>query len=146
MILLGSMAKAARLRGYHRQVLGSATRGLRLTAAFFANCWLVAACAADPSAAPPKPWTGFFHPPPKPGASITNGKQCDCRACDPAACCTADDLESTEAAPPECSGSYEFSEKCGIQVRSCTPRCYSHVWRIPKQQSCSDGRPLVCCD
>jgi hypothetical protein len=103
-------------------------------------------CSAEPNAAPPRPWTGFFHPPPKPGDSITNRKQCSCRACDPAACCAAEDLESTEAASTECSGSYEFSEKCGIQIKSCTPRCYSHVWRVPNQESCSQSRPPVCCD
>ena len=127
-------------------MLGSATRGLRLTAGFLVGCQLVCACSTEPGAAPPQPRNGFFHPPPKPGDSITNGKQCDCRACDPAACCTAADLESTATASPECNNSYEFSEKCGIQVKSCTPRCYSHVWRVPKQQSCSDARPLVCCN
>jgi hypothetical protein len=125
-------------------LLGPPTRWLRLAAGFLVH--LACGCSAEPSATPPKPWTGFFHPPPKPGDSITSRKQCSCRACDPAACCAADDLESTESAAPECSGSYEFSDKCGIQVKSCTPRCYSHVWRIPKQESCNDERPLVCCD
>jgi hypothetical protein len=141
MILLGSMAKAKRRGGYHGQVLGLASRCLRLMAAFCA-----CACAAEPASPPPRPWTGFFHPPPKPGDSITSRKQCSCRACDPAACCSAEHLESGEAASPECSKSYDFPEQCGIKVQSCTPRCYSHVWRVPKQASCSDSRPLVCCD
>jgi hypothetical protein len=123
------------------------TPWLRLAAGFSTSflLGLAAGCSAEPSATPPKPWTGFFHPPPKPGDSITNRKQCSCRACDPAACCAADDLEDSEAEAAECRSSYEFSDKCGIQVKSCTPRCYSHVWRIPKQESCSDSQPLVCC-
>lgn len=106
---------------------------------------VLAACGPEPSSAPPRPWTGFFHPPPKPGGSITNTQQCECRACDPSSCCSAEETESTAAASPECNQSYDFSDKCGITVQTCTPRCYTHVWRIPKQESCSDSRPLACC-
>ena len=107
---------------------------------------LIAACGHEPTSPPPQPWTGFFHPPPKPGASIGASQQCTCRACDPGNCCAAEQTESTAVAPPECSSSYEFSEKCGITVQTCTPRCYQHIWRIPKQESCSQNRPLVCCE
>jgi hypothetical protein len=107
---------------------------------------LAAGCASEPAQPPPQPWTGFFHPPsPKPGGSITNTKQCECRACDPASCCGAEQTESTAAAPPECNKSYDFPEKCGITVQTCTPRCYQHVWRVSKQESCDASRPLVCC-
>lgn len=107
-----------------------------------------AGCAADPPATGPESWKGFFHPAPLPGESIRNGKQCDCRACDPASCCGAEQTESTGALPPECnsSGNYEFSEKCGITVQTCTPRCYPHVWRVGKLESCSASKPLICCD
>jgi hypothetical protein len=103
------------------------------------------ACAGQPNSPPPQPWTGFFHPPGKPGGSISNTKLCECRACDPGSCCSAEQTESTTAASPECNTSYDFSEKCGITVQTCTPRCYSHVWRIPKQESCTTALPLVCC-
>jgi hypothetical protein len=109
---------------------------------------LACACAGGPrpTSPSPQPWSGFFHPPShKPGGSITNWQQCDCRACDPSSCCGAEHTESTGAAAPECNANdYDFSE-CGITVQTCTPRCYSHVWRMPKHQSCSADRPLVCC-
>lgn len=106
-------------------------------------------CASEaPSAAtaPTAAWTGFFHPPGPPGGSITNTRQCECRACEPESCCRAEHAESSDPPPPECNSSYEFSEKCGIQVQTCTPRCYLHVWRIAKQESCAASRPLVCCE
>jgi hypothetical protein len=110
--------------------------------AWFCAC----ACGPEPTSPPPQPWTGFFHPPGKPGGSITNFKQCECRACDPSSCCSAEKTENVETAGPECqTNDYNFSDKCGITVQTCTPRCYSHVWRIPKQESCSADLPLVCC-
>jgi hypothetical protein len=122
-------------RGYHGQVLRPSVILLILATA----------CGSQPSSQAPQPWTGFFHPPAKPGGSITNTKQCECRACDPSNCCSAEKTESTAAASPECNKSYEFSEQCGITVQTCTPRCYSHVWRVSKQASCSEPRPLACC-
>ncbi len=108
--------------------------------------WLVSGCAGEPARPPPEAWSGFFHPPPKPGASISNTKQCTCRACDPASCCGAEQTESLGPTPAECNSSYTFSEKCGITVQTCTPRCYSQVWRVGNQESCSASRPLVCCE
>ena len=104
-----------------------------------------AGCAGE-SASPQPAWTGDFHPPGKPGGSITNFKQCECRACDPGSCCSAEKTENVGTAPAECNSSFTFSEKCGITVNTCTPRCYSHVWRIAKQESCDVSRPLVCCE
>jgi hypothetical protein len=107
---------------------------------------LALSCASGPPSSPPPVWTGDFHPPAKPGSSITNTKQCECRACDPADCCSAERTESTAQAPAECNGSYTFSDKCGITVNTCTPRCYSQVWRIGIRESCDVSRPLVCCE
>jgi hypothetical protein len=107
----------------------------------------LAGCSGEPTP-PPQPWPGFFHPPPKPGQSITGTKQCECRACEPASCCSAEQTELSGPAPAECTkadGDYVFSEECGIRVETCTPRCYSKVWRVPKQESCEGSRPLVCC-
>jgi hypothetical protein len=103
-------------------------------------------CATDAPSATAGTWTGVFHPPGPPGSSITATQQCECRACDPESCCRADRTESVQAATADCNSSYEFSEKCGIQVQTCTPRCYSHVWRIGKRESCAASRPLVCCE
>jgi hypothetical protein len=103
-------------------------------------------CASDAQSPPPAAWIGTFHPPGPPGGSITNTQQCECRACDPASCCRAEQTESSREAAPECNGSYTFSDKCGIQVQTCTPRCYSHVWRVGKRESCAASRPLVCCE
>lgn len=105
-------------------------------------------CAADAPATGPESWKGFFHPAPLPGESIRNGKQCECRACDPSSCCGAEQTENSGVTPAECNslGNYEFSDKCGITVQTCTPRCYPHVWRVGKLESCSASKPLVCCD
>jgi hypothetical protein len=107
---------------------------------------LVVACAGGAPSASPPAWHGDFHPPGKPGGSIMNTQQCECRACDPSNCCGAEHTENAGTPPPECSSSYTFSEKCGMTVNTCTPRCYSKVWRISKQESCETSRPLVCCE
>jgi hypothetical protein len=109
---------------------------------------LVSAGCGGEATPPPQPWKGFFHPPPKPGQSITGTKQCECRACEPESCCSAEQTELSGPAPAECTradGDYVFSEECGIRVETCTPRCYPKVWRVPKQESCEDSRPSVCC-
>jgi hypothetical protein len=117
---------------------------LRLSSALLLAAGL--SCASGTFKSPPLVYSGEFHPPPKPGSSIANTKQCECRACDPADCCGAERTENTAAAPAECNSSYNFSEKCGITVNTCTPRCYSQVWRVPNQDSCEASRPLVCCE
>ncbi len=106
----------------------------------------LSACTSQPKAPAQPAWTGFFHPPAKPGGSVTNTKQCECRACDPTSCCSAEKTEVTGPASAECSQSYTFPESCGITVQTCTPRCYSHVWRLSKQESCDAARPLACCE
>lgn len=126
---------------FPRELFGSAGWPLGLAALLFAS-----GCSADVKPAPAPAWSGTFHPPGPPGGSITNTQKCECRACDPASCCHAEQTESTEAAGEDCNGSYTFSESCGIKVQTCTPRCYVHVWRIGKRESCRDSRPLVCCE
>lgn len=132
-------------RGYHGKVPHSSP----LLHVVGALLLALGACTGEPPPPSPQAWTGFFHPPGKPGGSITNTKQCDCQACDPSSCCSAEQTELSGPPPAECSNtgdSYVFSEKCGITVQTCTPRCYSHVWRVGKQESCGTSRPLVCCN
>jgi len=87
--------------------------------------------------------TGVFHPPPKPGASISQTRMCECKACEPSNCCDGPDEDS----PPEvCGSSYDFSQgSCGIQVRSCAARCTREVWRVNSAEACDTKRPLSCC-
>lgn len=97
---------------------------------------------------PAQPPPAFFHPPPKPGQSITHTQQCECRACDPESCCQAAQTELSGAPPAECTRpgpDYVFSEECGIRIQTCKPRCYSKVWRVAKGESCEASRPLICC-
>ena len=103
-------------------------------------------CASEGSSQAPQAWSGFLHPPGPPGGSINNTKQCECRACDPASCCSAEKTESLPAASANCNDDYTFSEQCGMKIQTCTPRCYSHVWRVGKRESCEASRPLVCCE
>ncbi|HEY6077181.1 MAG TPA: hypothetical protein VIW29_00165 [Polyangiaceae bacterium] len=134
------------MRSIARASRSPLTRSVRALAFAVASAPLslaIVACGAEPQPQP-QPWSGFFHPPPKPGASIDT-KQCSCRACDPDSCCQAEQTETAQAPPPECNTSYDFPESCGVVVQSCTPRCYSHVWRVKNQQSCETDRPLVCC-
>ena len=132
-------------RGYHEPVPRRTVPDSLRTLTALAVC-LIAGCAGEAPPPSPQAWTGFFHPPPKPGASITDSKQCSCRACDPASCCGAEQTESLGPAPAECNDSYTFSETCGITVQTCTPRCYSQVWRVRNHESCNVSRPLVCCE
>ena len=107
---------------------------------------LGAACDRKPAGDPEvgicggKPCPG----PRPPGGSIANTKMCSCRACAPERCCN--DLEYTDepSGPTTCSDSYDFAEGCGMQVKSCTPRCFDHVWRVKNDQSCED-KPGACC-
>jgi hypothetical protein len=134
-------------RGYHRYVARALVPPMAWAQAALSACLSLTGCASgDRPPPPPQAWTGFFHPPPPPGASIGNSKQCACRACEPDSCCGAEQTETQGPAPAECNGSYTFSEKCGITVQTCTPRCYSHVWRVGNQESCSTSRPLICCE
>jgi hypothetical protein len=79
--------------------------------------------------------------PPKPGSSITHTKMCECQACEPAACCQGTEYE--EPSGEKCD-SYDFTQACGMSVRSCKSRCFLHVWRVKQTESC-DERPSACC-
>ncbi|MBI4951753.1 MAG: hypothetical protein HY908_06940 [Myxococcales bacterium] len=87
-----------------------------------------------------------------PGASIGNSKMCKCRACAPARCCTDTEYTDDDAgapgaddAGPNCTQSYDFDERCALQVKSCAPRCHEHVWRVKKDESCEAKNPAECC-
>jgi len=114
---------------------------------FGVSTWLALAtsCSARPVTNGPVFGTGVFHPPPKPGDSISHTQMCECKACDPTACC-----DGPEDDPPakDCGDSYDFSANpsCGgIAVRSCTSRCTRQIWRVHTGESCSAKRPPTCC-
>ena len=88
--------------------------------------------------------TGVFHPPPKPGASISQTRMCECKACEPSNCCEGPE---DDAPPASCRESYDFStnEACGISIRSCASRCAREVWRVNNGEECDARRPLSCC-
>jgi len=131
--------------GYHQRVLRRDLFRRASLALVIAAAVVGSACKSEAPPPPPLAWAGTLHPPGPPGGSITNTQQCECRACDPESCCNAEQTDSQRDTSDECNSSYTFSEKCGIKVQTCTPRCYSHVWRIGKRESCSASRPLVCC-
>jgi len=66
--------------------------------------------------------TGVFHPPPKPGASISQTRMCDCQACAPRACCDGPEDDAPNAS---CGQNHDFTgyEDCTISIRSCASRC-----------------------
>lgn len=106
---------------------------------------LAAACSGPPVTAGPLFGTGVFHPPPKPGDSISHTQMCECKACEPTSCC---DGPEDDPPPEACGDSYDFSanSSCGgIAVRSCQSRCTRQIWRVHDGQSCVSKRPLGCC-
>jgi len=105
---------------------------------------LLAGCGSSLRSKPsPLFGTGVFHPPPKPGASISQTRMCECKACEPSKCCEGPD----EDAPTPTCNSYDFSDPAcgGISISSCTSRCTRQVWRVRTDEACSDKRPLTCC-
>lgn len=131
----------------HRSfILRSSWRGA-LRVAVLAIVLTPMAGACSPPAQEPGPLfgTGVFHPPPKPGASITQTQMCECKTCDPAACCEGPDEDEV---PKNCGDSYDFSSNpsCGgLAVKSCSSRCTQQVWRVQNGQSCGSRRPESCC-
>jgi len=87
---------------------------------------------------------GVFHPPPKPGASISQTRMCECKACEPSNCC---DGPEDDAPPATCGSGDDFSsnDACGLAVRSCTSRCTREVWRVNNAETCAAKRPVSCC-
>src|SRR3954468_18090951 len=69
-----------------------------------------ASCSSRPGVDAPLFGSGVFHPPPKPGASISQTRMCECVACEPRSCCGgAEDDEP----PPTCNTeNYVFDPRC----------------------------------
>ncbi len=106
---------------------------------------LAAACSTRPNVDErPLFGTGVFHPPPKPGASISQTRMCECKACEPSNCC---DGPEDDTLPTSCGDRYDFSvnEACGISVRRCSSRCTREVWRVNSTEACAAKRPGSCC-
>jgi hypothetical protein len=106
---------------------------------------ILAGCGSRPAASErPLFGTGVFHPPPKPGASISQTRMCECKACEPSSCCDGPDDDTPAQA---CGEDYDFSRNkaCGISVRSCTSRCTREVWRVNSAEPCAAKRPESCC-
>jgi hypothetical protein len=69
---------------------------------------------------------------------------CSYTACPVRRCCGG---ETREAQRGECKDSHDFSSAgCGLDVQSCTGRCYDEIWRIRLDQSCEASRPSACCE
>jgi hypothetical protein len=71
---------------------------------------LSAGCSGPPVRNGPLFGTGVFHPPPKPGDSISHTLMCECKACEPSSCC---DGPEDDAPPESCGDSYDFSSNPG---------------------------------
>lgn len=103
----------------------------------------VAGCGSRPGVDGPLFGTGVLHPPPKPGASISQTRMCECTACEPSNCCEGPEDEGTAAT---CGQGYDFSDPaCGISIRSCASRCAREVWRVKNGEDCAVRRPASCC-
>jgi hypothetical protein len=104
---------------------------------------ILAGCGSRPSADAPLFGTGMFHPPPKPGASISQTRMCECIACEPSSCCEGPEDDEP---PPSCNtSSYVFDSRCEPSIRSCTSRCAREVWRVKSGEGCATRRPASCC-
>jgi|GEM_PF-2796495 len=115
----------------------------RLVRASLTLAFILAGCGSRPGVDGPLFGTGEFHPPPKPGASISQTRMCECTACAPSNCC---DGPEDDAPPATCRDSYDFSDPaCGVAIRSCASRCAREVWRVKNSEECADKRPASCC-
>jgi hypothetical protein len=105
---------------------------------------MAASCRTPPLANQPLFGSGVFHPPPKPGDSISHTQMCECQACE-AGCCDGPD---DDAAPEVCGNGadFTFNATCqGLSVRSCASRCMRQVWRVHDGEACRARRPFTCC-
>jgi hypothetical protein len=115
----------------------------RLLRASLTFCLIFAGCGGGAGVEGPQFGTGVLHPPPKPGASISQTRMCECTACAPKDCC---DGPEDDALPATCRDSYDFSDPaCGVSVRSCASRCAREVWRVKNGEECAAKRPASCC-
>lgn len=105
---------------------------------------ILPSCSATPQSESPLFGTGIFHPPPKPGASISQTRMCECVACAPRDCCAGGEDEEATAT---CVSSADSSEQslCPDSIRSCTSRCAREVWRVKVGEECASKRPTSCC-
>src|SRR6478609_9084866 len=128
----------------------------RIKREMLSPCWLspciplifaviLPSCGTRPPSEGPLFGTGVFHPPPKPGASISQTRMCECKACEPSNCCDGPDEDDTP--PASCGSSYDFSDNewCGTSIHSCTSRCAREVWRVSNSEACEVKRPASCC-
>jgi len=116
----------------------------RLLGVLLTLAMILAGCGTPKASGSPLFGTGVFHPPPKPGASISQTRMCECKACEPSNCCDGPDDDTP---PATCRESYDFSNPaCGISIRSCASRCAREVWRVNNGEACDAKRPVSCCD
>jgi hypothetical protein len=107
---------------------------------------LANACGGPAHDTAPLFGTGVFHPPPKPGDSISHSQMCECKVCDPANCC---DGPEDDAPAAQCGDSYDFSANAacgGLSIKSCASRCTREIWRVHVGQACAEKRPETCCN
>ena len=119
---------------------------LTMFCALIALTAITTACSGPPVSQGPLFGTGVFHPPPKPGDSISQTRMCECKACEPSNCC---DGPEDDAPPVSCGDSYDFTanEACGgLSVKSCASRCTRQIWRVHAGEECSSKRPQGCCE
>ena len=129
--------------GFRKEMLPLLRRLLVISCIFAA---ILGGCASRPPLDQgPLFGTGVFHPPPKPGTSISQTRMCECKACEPRNCCDGPDEDDTP--PASCGSSYDFSDNewCGTSIHSCTSRCAREVWRVSNSEACEVKRPASCC-
>lgn len=120
-------------------------RALRGVIAAIVLIPVASACSGPARESGPLFGSGVFHPPPKPGDSISHSQMCACKTCNPSACC---DGPEDDAPPTSCGDSYDFSSNpsCGgLAVKSCSSRCTQQVWRVQSGRDCAEKRPSSCC-
>lgn len=101
------------------------------------------ACASHPHDNGPLFGTGILHPPPKPGASISQTRMCECQACAPRSCCEGPEDDAPSASCGQ--DGFEGGDECTISVRSCVSRCIREVWRVNQGEDCASKQPESCC-
>ncbi|HWZ92096.1 MAG TPA: hypothetical protein VNW92_24705 [Polyangiaceae bacterium] len=139
------MTRFADLEGAPAHASRPRRRGRGALLVLFGWACCASACGAPRASNTPLFGTGVFHPPPKPGDSISHSQMCECKMCDPANCC---DGPEDDAPASECGDSYDFSSNpsCGgLSVKSCASRCTRQVWRVRAGAACSEKRPQSCC-
>ena len=119
--------------------------GMKFFRIFIAFGLVLVACGSrlPPEANAPLPRAS---PPPMPGDSIAASQMCSCKACVEGGCC----FDAREPGGSSCASNavgYDFTaaSNCGLEVQTCTSRCYERVWRVPNERDCSEKKPADCC-